>query len=346
MEKLMKTALWYGPDDVRIEERPIPQIDDDGVLIKNKVSLTCGTDVKTFHRGHPSVPVGGNFGHEIAGDIAKVGKNVRGFQVGDRVVAHNTAPCGVCYFCKVGRNDGSCESRSRILGGHSEYVAVPGPVIRQVMFRIPDDVSYKAAALTEPFSCAVYGADMTKCTFNDTVVILGAGPIGLMIAMLMKRKGAVVIHADYAADRLAVSKKLGSDVTFDLSGVEDPVAALRALTPDKRGADAAIDATGQPAAWENCIDIARKGGFVNLFGGCKPGTKIQVDTRRIHYDGLTIAGFFHTTPRHVKIANDLINAHQIPEDIFVTGEYPFERLVDAIEAHSKQQGIKNAIIYG
>lgn len=342
---MMKAALWYGPDDVRIEQIPVPEIDDDSVLIKTRVSLTCGTDVKTYHRGHPSVKPGGNFGHEIAGDIVKVGKNVTGFVVGDRVVSHNTAPCGTCFYCKSGRNDGSCENKARIQGGHSEYVAVPGPIVKMNLFHIPDDVSYKAAALTEPLSCAVYGADMTKTSFNDTVVILGAGPIGLMIAMLMKKKGAYVIHADFSAPRLDVSKRLGTDQIVDLSNTDDAVAALRARTPEGRGADAVIDATGQPAAWENCIRIVRKGGYVNLFGGCKPGTTITVDTQRIHYDGLTIAGFFHTTPKHVKMANDLINSHQIPEDIFITAEYPFERLVDAIEAHSNQQGIKNAIIY-
>lgn len=345
MADMMKVAIWHGPEDVRIEERPIPEIDDNSVLIKTRVSLTCGTDVKTFHRGHPSVKPGGTFGHEVAGDIVKAGKNVKNFKVGDRVVPHNTGVCGKCFYCKSGRPDGSCEDKARIVGGHSEYVVVPGRIVELNMFHIPEGVPYKAAALTEPFSCAVYGADMTKTSYNDTVVILGAGPIGLMIAMLMKMKGARVIHADFSAPRLEVSKSLGTDMTFDLTGVDDPVKALRELTPGKRGADATIDATGQPAAWEQCIDIVRKGGYVNLFGGCKPGTKISVDTQRMHYDGLTLAGFFHTTPWHVKMANDLINAGKIPVDTFVTGEFPFARLEDAIRAHSSQKGIKSAIIY-
>ncbi len=343
--QLMKAGIWYAPYDVRIEEVPIPEIDDDGVLIKTRATLTCGTDVKTYKRGHPNVKPGQFFGHEIAGDIVEIGKNVTGFTVGDRVVTHNTAPCGRCFFCKSGRNDGLCEDKAWIKGGHAEYCAVPGRIVKINLFHIPDDVSYKAAALTEPFSCAVYGADMTNISFDDTVVILGAGPIGLMIALLMKKKGARVIHADFSKPRLDISKKLGTDITVSLGGVEDHVAKIRALTPDGRGADAVIDATGIPKAWENAIGIVRKAGFVNLFGGCEPGTSINVDTYRIHYDGITITGFFHTTPKHVQIANDMINRHEIPEDIFITKEYPFEQLIEAIDAHANQDGVKNALIY-
>ena len=166
-----------------------------------------------------------------------------------------------------------------------------------------------------------------------------------MIAMLIKKKGGIVIHADYSEARLAVSKQLGTDITVDLNNIDDPVKELRALTPGGRGADVTIDATGVPEAWENCINIVRKAGFVNLFGGCKSGTSVNIDTHRIHYDGLTISGFFHTTPKHVMIANDLINRHEISEDIFVTAEYPLEKIVDAIEAHGRQEGIKNAILY-
>lgn len=345
MDGTMRTALWYGPEDVRIEQRPIPEVDDDSVLIKTMVSLTCGTDVKTFFRGHPRIPVGGNFGHEVSGVVVKVGKNVTKFKVGDRIATHNTAPCGSCYWCKTGRNDGSCEHKSVIVGGHSEYVLIPGQIVKINAFHLPDDVSFKAGALLEPLSCAVYGAESTRCSAGDTVVILGAGPIGLMIAMLLKRKGMHIIQADYAAPRLEIAKKLGVDEVLDLNTVDDDVAALRAMTPEGRGADATVDATGQPSAWENCIGIVRKGGFVNLFGGCKGGSKITIDTTRMHYDGLTIAGFYHTTPNCVRMAFDMICRHEIPEDILITGEYPFDRFDAAIRAHASQSGIKSALLY-
>lgn len=345
MEETMKMALWYGPGDVRIEERPMFELEEDAIIMKVKASLTCGTDVKTYKRGHPSYKPGISFGHEAAGIVHKKGSKVTGFEVGDRIVPHSEAMCGECYYCKTGRNDGCCEHRVRIKGGHSEYVYIPGPVVRQNTFHIPDDVSYKAAALTEPLACAMYGADMTKFSYGDTVVVMGAGPIGLMIALIIKRRGAHVIQADFSKDRLEVSRRLGIDTTVVLNQEMDIVRMIRNLTPQKRGADAVVDATGQPAAWENCIMIARKGGYINLFGGCKPGTKITIDTQTMHYGGLTIAAFFHTTPKHVMMANEMINHHEIPEDIFVTGEYRLENLIDALEAHANQQGIKNAIIY-
>ncbi len=345
MTEMMRAAIYYGPEDVRIEEIPMFPCDDDSIIIKVKASLTCGTDVKTYKRGHPSMKPGMTFGHEAAGIVYKKGKNVVGFEIGDRVATHSAAMCGNCFYCKSGRNDGCCENRVRIKGGHSEYVYVPGPVVKQNLFHIPDDVSYKAAALTEPLSCAMYGADMTEFKYGDTVVIMGAGPIGLMIALIIKKRGAHVIQADFSADRLETAKKLGVDKTVILNNEMDIVKILRDLTPEGRGADAVVDATGQPVAWENCVMIARKGGYINLFGGCKPGTKVSIDTHAMHYGGLTIRAFFHTTPRHVMMANNMINNHEIPEDLFITGEYKFENLLDALNAHANQQGIKNAIIY-
>lgn len=344
-ENMMKAALWYAPFDVRIEEIPIPEVDEDSVLIKTKVSLTCGTDVKTFKRGYPGKAPGTLIGHEIAGDIVKMGKNVRGFAIGDRVVSHNTAPCGVCYACKRGRNDGSCDNKTYIEGGHCEYVLVPGPVVKMNMFKIPDNISYKEAALVEPLSCAVYAADMTPTSVGDTVAILGAGPIGLMAAQIFKKKGCIVIHADLSAERLEVSKRIGTDIQVNLNGVEDPIAAIRAVTPDGLGPDVVVEAVGSPATWEQATKIVRKAGFVNLYGGCAAGTSFNIDTYRVHYEGLTVAGFFHTTPKHVKMAFDLICRKEIHAEEMVTGEYPFERIVDALKAHGDQKGIKNAIIY-
>lgn len=345
MKEKMRMAIWYGPEDVRIEERDMFDLEDDAVIMKVKVSLTCGTDVKTYKRGHPNYRPGITFGHEAAGIVYKKGKNVQNFEIGDRIVPHSAAMCGNCYYCKTGRNDGCCEHRVRIIGGHSEYVYIPGVIVRQNLFKIPKDVSYKAAALTEPLSCAMYAADMTKFSYGDCVVVMGAGPIGLMISMIVKKMGAHVIQTDFSQSRLEVSKKLGIDTTVLLNNDMDVVKTIRALTPEGRGADAVIDATGQPVAWENCINISRKGGYINLFGGCKPGTTITIDTERMHYGGLTIAAFFHTTPKHVMMANNMINHHEIPEDIFVTGEYKFEDLIEALEAHANQIGVKNALIY-
>lgn len=341
----MKSAIWYGPEDVRIEEVLMPKVGPEDVLIKSKVSLTCGTDVKTYKRGHPSVKTGGSFGHEVAGDIVEVGDKVKDFKVGMRVVTHNTAPCGECFYCKQGRPDGLCENLARISGGHAEYVLVPGRIVRQNLFEIPEDIPYKAAALVEPLSCAVYGVDTTPTNFGDIVAVNGAGPLGLMIASILKIKGCIVIQSDYSKSRLDIARELGVDYVIDLNEVEDQVEAVKELTPGKRGVDAVIDATGIPEVWEKGIDMVRPAGYVNLFGGCKQGTTITVDTYRLHYDGVTILGVYHTTPKHVRMAYDLIVQGKIRWDLLITRELPFSKLIEAIKFHANQDGVKNALIY-
>src|SRR5699024_7326540 len=182
---------------------------------KTKMSLTCGTDVKTYKRGHAQIKGPAPFGHEAAGVIVKVGENVKGFKPGMRVVTHNTAPCGECFFCKLDRPQ-LCENTSSISGGHAEYVRVPGPIVRQNLFVIPDDVDYKVAALTEPLSCAVSGVERTPIGLGDIVAVNGAGPLGLMIAALLKLKGCTVIQCDASDERLDIAKKFGVDHVINI----------------------------------------------------------------------------------------------------------------------------------
>lgn len=340
----MKQALWYAPLDVRIEEVPIPEIGPDDVLIKTRVSLTCGTDVKTYRRGHPQVKAPAPFGHEVAGDIVKVGSNVEKFRVGMRVVTHNTAPCGECFFCKENRPQ-LCKDTAWISGGHSEYVRVPGPIVRQNMFEIPDDVPYKMAALTEPFSCAVSGVERTPIELGDIVAVNGAGPLGLMIAALLKIKGCTVIQCDASDERLEIAKGFGVDHVININDVEDQVQAVKALTPYNMGVDVAFEVVGHPKIWEMTVEMVRNGGYANLFGGCKENTRFSIDTARIHYDEVTVFGIFHTTPKYVKLANDLICSGKIDLSPIITREMPFDDLMKAIELHGNQDGLKNALIY-
>lgn len=341
----MKQTFWYAPGEIRTEEVPVPEIDDDSLLVKNRVSLTCGSDVKEYKRGYPGFVPGQPLGHEFAGDVVEVGKKIEGFRPGDRVMTMNTAACGNCFFCKTGRDDGSCQHMVKISGGFAEYVKVPGAIVRQNMFHIPDDISYQAAALLEPLSCSAYTADMVPVRLGDTVCVIGAGPCGLMIAKMLKMRGCRVIQADLSAERLEASRKMGIDVQINFTGCGDPVGAVRALTPEGMGPDSVVEATGFPEVWETAINMVRKCGYVSLFGGCKSGTTITIDTGRIHYDGITIQGFYHTTSRHVLMARDLILAKAFDENLLITRQMPYERLQEALELHYRQDGLKNAILY-
>ncbi len=341
----MQAAVLYGPEDVRMEERPIPKAGPGEVVVKVKAALTCGTDAKVFLRGgHPTmIRPPAIFGHEFAGDVAEVGEGVEGFTPGMRVVSANSAPCNRCFYCKVGRQS-MCEDVLYINGAYAEYTSVPPRIVRQNLLEIPAGVPYEHAALVEPLACAVHGAEESGIRVGDIVVVNGAGPIGLFFVQLAKLKGAWVISSDVVTQRLQVAESLGADKIVDASGVADQVAAVRALTPASRGADVVIEATGVPQVWEKSLLMGRKGAIINLFGGCKPGTSITVDTKLLHYSELTIKGVYHHTPYYVRRALDLIARRQIDAEAFITRRLPLSRVAEALEMIVKHDGIKSAVV--
>lgn len=340
----MKRAVLYGQEELRIEECPIPEIGDGEVLVKNKISTTCGTDVKIYKRGYPLLTPPHPFGHEYSGVIAAAGKNVKGFKEGDRVAVHNTAPCNECYYCKKGFPS-MCENMLFNRGSYAEYVKVPERIVRQNMFVLDDSISHKTASLMEPFSCAVYGIEECPIHLGDTVTVNGAGPIGLMFARLAVLKGAKVLVTDLAENRLEQARKMGIYRAVNLTGIEDTVTAVKELTDQRRGADVVIEATGLPQVWEASVEMARKGGFVLLFGGTKSGSVLHVDATRMHYSQITIKGVFHTTPRHVQTAFELLKMGVISSEDFIQHEYSLEHLKEAILEHAAKKVIKNCIVY-
>jgi L-iditol 2-dehydrogenase len=340
----MLSAMLYGVEDLRIVETPLPEISPGEVLVKNKVSTTCGTDVKNFKRGYPLLKPPHPFGHEFSGVIAAVGRDVKGFHEGDRVAVHNTAPCNECYFCKKGLYS-MCANMTFNRGSYAEYVKVPEPIVRQNMFVLADSVSHRTASLMEPFSCAVYGIENCPVHLGDTVVVNGAGPIGLMFARLAVMKGAKVIVTDIMRNRLALADKLGVWKTCNLTDVENTIEAVRTLTDEGRGADIVIEATGLIDVWKTSVQMVRKGGFVLLFGGAKSGSVLEVDATLLHYSQITIKGVFHTTPRHVMTALELLKLGVISSADFIQNEYCLPDLEKAIQEHASGVVIKNCIVY-
>lgn len=340
----MKRAVLYKEEELRIEECPIPEIGPGEVLIKNKISTTCGTDVKIYKRGYPLLTPPHPFGHEYSGVIQAVGRDVKGFKAGDRVAVHNTAPCNECYYCKKGLHS-MCEDMLFNRGSYAEYVKVPERIVRQNMFVIDSSVSHKTASLMEPFSCAVYGIDNCPIHPGDTVAVNGAGPIGLMFARLAVLRGAKVIVSDLKENRLKLAERLGVWKAVNLSGVEDSVSFIKELTDAGRGADVVIEATGLIGIWETSVRMARKGGFVLLFGGTKGGSVLHVDATLLHYSQVTIKGVFHTTPQHVMTALELLKMGVISENDFIQNEYRLEDLEKAILEHASGDVIKNCIVY-
>lgn len=343
--KRMLAAVLYGPKDVRLEYLSLPKVGPGEVLVKIKAALTCGTDAKVYSRGgHPRMIIPpATFGHEFSGLVAEVGKGVTRFRKGDRVVAANSAPCGRCFYCHLG-NQSMCEDLLFINGAYAQYILIPRRIVEQNLLPIPEEVSFKEASLVEPLACVIHGLEESGIRLGDTVVINGAGPIGLMYAGLAKLKGARVISTDCHPHRLKIARKIGADEIINVNQVKDTVKAVRGLTPGGRGADVVIEATGIPEVWEKSTEMVRHGGIVNLFGGCKPGSTVSLDCGRIHYGEITIKAVFHHTPHYVRLALEMIRRKEIRTDLLITHELPLKKLPQALHMITSQEGIKIAII--
>jgi len=341
----MNAVLYYEPEKVKYKQVKIGELKQDEVLVKVESALTCGTDIKTYRRGHPvlikKVPSG--FGHEFAGVIASVGSEVEGFKPGDRVVAANSAPCLECFYCRHGEYN-LCENIEFLNGAYAEYIKIPGKIVRQNLLKIEDHVSFEEAAFTEPLANVVHGVERTDIKPGQTVGIIGIGPIGLMFVKLAKLKGARVIAAGRNPLKLKLAKEFGgADEVIDLSKVEDPQKAFLDLTPEGKGLDVAIEAVGLPEIWEKMFTLVRRGGTVHLFGGCKSGTKVKIDTRRLHYDEIKVLSIFHHTPKYVRQALQLITDKQIDVKQLITHRMHISEIDKAIKLHEEGKAIKIAL---
>ena len=348
----MLAAIFYGPMDIRMEERPIPQPRAGEVLLQVAAATTCGTDVKTYRRGHPllfrQTPAG--FGHEAAGIVAATGSGVTQCHAGDAVVVANSAPCEHCYYCEHGHYS-LCEDLLFLNGAFAEYLLVPERIVRLNLYKLgpsgsTGNTSFVAAALTEPLACALHGISACNIQSGDTVAILGAGPLGLLLAATAKLQDARVIITGRGAKRLAVAQHFGADVVIDVSGMSDEEQRELVLneTDAHRGADIVVEAVGTPETWRLATSMARPGGLVNLFGGCASGTQVTLATQPLHYSELTIKGVFHHTPHYFAQALDLITSYQIDVQALITAQLPLSSTTDALNLLLQKRGIKYALI--
>jgi len=344
----MKAARFHAPGKIRIEDVNIPQIGSEEILVKVKVALTCGTDVKMYKRGHPKVIPPITMGHEFSGTVEETGQKVANkFRIGDRVAVANSAPCNNCFFCKTGKPN-LCEHLLETLigfsvdGAYAEYIRVPAPIVRQNTYVMPENISFEEAALLEPLACAINGIDAANIGLGDTVLIFGSGPIGLIHLQLAKLKGASkVIVTDLQSERLKIAGKLGADVVIDASK-EDQLSRVKEITGGL-GADKVIEAVGLPQTWELAFQMTRKAGTTLFFGGCPSGAQVSLDTERIHYEDLTIKGIFHHTPVSVLKAFKLISSGRFIGKPLITEEMSLSELENALTKMGRGECVKIAI---
>jgi L-iditol 2-dehydrogenase len=345
----MQAILFYGPGDARLVETPIPTPGPRELLVKVGAALTCGTDLKSYRRGHPRIfkSLPSPFGHEFAGVVAEIGAGVERFASGQRVVAANSAPCGECAFCREGR-ESLCERLEFLNGAYAEYILIPERIVRRNTYLIPDHLNFAETALIEPLACVLHGLDALDLQLGDTAIVLGCGPIGLLFVNALTLRGFWVVASDRHEARLAAARHFGAVATVNAAdmgdAVDEQVAEIGALTPGGRGAPVVIEAVGRAETWGAATRMARRGGQILLFGGAKVGTTIPVDATALHYDELTIKGVFHHTPRHVRLALDLISSGAINARDYLTENRPLAETIAALEDNGARRGIKTVIL--
>ncbi len=327
----MNAAVLYGKQDVRLETVPERPLAPGEVRVRIGAALTCGTDLKVFKRGYhakmlvpPTV-----FGHELAGEIsetrnAECGARNGGWRVGERVVVANSAPCDDCPACKRGQQN-LCDDLLFLNGAYAESIVIPARLVEKNLLRLQPGTAFRDAALTEPLACVVQGVEDSQLSAGQRVLVIGAGPIGLMFVALAKNLGCEVTVAGRGEARLAAAVRLGAGAVIDVGTEGDILKAVTARLP-KPDFDVVIEAVGKPEAWEAAVKLVRKGGLVNFFGGCPAGTSVSLDTGLIHYSNLILRASFHHTPRTIRRALEFIESGVIRAADFVDGECALSEL--------------------
>lgn len=338
----MKAVLFYGPENIKYEDVRIRPLQKGEVLVKIMSALTCGTDVKTYRRGHPvlikSIPSG--FGHEFSGVVEKLGEGVTKFNVGDRVVAANSAPCGECFFCKREEYN-LCENLDLLNGAYAEYIIVPERIVEKNMLVLPYDLSFDKAAFCEPLANVVHGVERSDIKPGQTVGIIGIGPIGLMFARLAKLKGANVIVAGRNPLKLKMAEEFAhADEIVDLKKYPNPEKIFKEYTEEKRGLDLAVECVGLPEIWERIFSCVRPGGTVHFFGGCKSGSTVTFDTTKMHYGDIKLMSVFHHTPKYFRQALDYIASGEVEVEKLITNTLALKDVEFAMKQHIEGKAIK------
>jgi L-iditol 2-dehydrogenase len=323
----MQAAVLRGKEDLRVESVAVPVAGPGELIVRVGAALTCGTDLKVYRRGYHAkmLTIDGLFGHELAGTVESLGKGVNDFAVGNRVVPLNSAPCDACFFCRNGQQN-LCDDLLFNNGAYAEFIRIPARIVEKNVLHVPDEMPFAHAALTEPLACVMRGLEESSARTGQTAIVLGAGPIGLLFIHTASIAGLNVIAVVKRLDQVDTAKRFGASEVVRLADVDDPVAAARALTPEGRGADIVFEAVATPEAWQWAVQMARKGGLVNWFGGPPAGTAVELDTNLVHYSDLTLKASFHHTPATARAAFALLQSGRFQCEDFLTGSATIEEL--------------------
>lgn len=333
----MQAAVYRGRDDVRLETVAVPEIGRGEVLIRVHTCGICGTDLKKISSGSHSAPR--IFGHETAGQIVAAGPNVDGFRVGDRVMVFHHIPCGACYYCRhkvfaqcsVYKKVGVTAGFEPSGGGFAQYVRVMDWIVQRGLVKIPEHISYEQASFIEPVNTILKAIKFLRLERDETVLVIGQGPIGIMLALLARQTGATVVTSDLYPQRLKMSAGYGLQHNINASS-DDPVSTVRELT-EGRGADAVIVATAGNSLIRPAMDAARPGGRVMLFAQTQHSEAV-IDPAAVCVDEKTLLGSYSASVDLQQEGVDLVFSAEIDFARLITHRFPLRQAVEALHLAS------------
>ncbi len=341
----MKAAVYEGYNTMTVREVPLPEVDDNSVLVKVKACAVCGSDIRIFHYGNNRVNPPQTLGHEIAGQVVQAGKNVTKFRPGDRVAIGADVPCGECAFCEAGIGN-NCQINYamgyQFAGGFAEYVLLNRTVVNfGPVHLLPDTVSYDEGALAEPLACVLNALELAPVRLGDVVAIIGAGPIGMMLAEVAKLMGAAkVVLINRSRPRLDMARQLEIADVYICAAEEDVLSRIKEETAGL-GADVIFTANPSPEAQAQAIQMAKNRARVSFFGGLpKDKSLVTLDTNLIHYKELLITGAHGSMPVHHGKAVELIASGRIHIRKFLSHAFSLEDIDKAFEAAEGHAGLR------
>lgn len=346
----MLAAKLFGANDFRVVECEVPAIKDDEILLKTKAAAICGTDLRMIANGYAGIDAEHprTLGHEISGIIEEVGKNVEGYKKGMHVCVAPNMGCGICDMCVSG-NTHLCESYRafgiNIDGGFAEYVRIPAAAIKQGNIMILNEtVSFADAAILEPMSCVRNGQSRVDIKINDTVLVVGAGPIGIMHALLAKACGAAkVFMSDLSEQRLKQCTDIEPSL-IPIYGAEIKGQIMKET--NNRGVDVCITACPSPAAQANSLELMAMNGRILFFGGLPAGRdQVTMPTNLIHYKQLKICGSTRGNVEQYREVAKMVEAGTLDLSKIVTNTFSLQEMPQAIEFARSAKGLKSAIVF-
>jgi L-iditol 2-dehydrogenase len=321
-----------------MREVEVPEPGPGELVIQIEAALTCGTDLKTYRRGHPKFPFPVSLGHEFSGRVWA--SDAEGFRPGDPIMAVPSAPCLECRLCRRGLPN-LCETivETMAWGAFADKLLLPRRIVDQNVFPRPAHVSALRAAFLEPLACVVYGQALTPIREGDTEVVIGCGTIGLLHAWMAHRRGAgrVLITGRHQR-RLSVALAFGAQFGLEVLDVER-------VNPLEAGqGDVIIECVGRPEVWQDATKMVTPGGFVLLFGGCPGGSTATFDTARLHYDQITLQGVFHFRPKDVAAARDILISTDLPVEALLSDTVGLDGVADVMGRLDRGEGLKYAVL--